>query len=79
MQVDRPIERRDVIEYNTHQFCAEASDLGWPPGKVPCSIPTTLGNRQPFLLRRTERREGEAVCWHYKQQFGCIELKVYND
>lgn len=58
-----------------HEFCAEASELGLPPGTWPKELPTTLGNGQQFIFQCLDAR-GSAM---YVQAYGCISLVVFND
>ena len=61
-------------------FCADASELGFRPGFAPRRIETSIGNKMPFRFIRIERNsEGEALYAYYKQEFGELSLKVYND
>ena len=61
-------------EIEPHRFVAEASDLGWPPGKIPLSFATNLGNGLP--LRMTAHDEHS---YTYHQDGGVITLIVFND
>lgn len=77
-----PLDAARVTETEPHHFCSDASDLGIRAADpIPTHIPTTIGNGQPFLLEfdRTERRDGDVLCWHYRQQLGCCELTLFND
>jgi hypothetical protein len=65
-------------EHEAHHFVTEASDLQLKgfPGK----LTTDMGNKQPFYRTSVERDdEGDLVCANYRQEFGCITLRVYND
>ena len=68
------ITRKMVDAMELHSFVAEASSLGWPPGKWPRTVETTLGNGLPFLLWSIN--DGEAI---YRQSNGIIVLRVLND
>lgn len=57
------------------RFIAEASTLRIPPGDIPNSLRTDLGNSQPLFY--TGMRPGGTLV--YKQLAGCIELHVLND
>ncbi len=57
-----------------HEFLADASDLGIPPGPPPRKIETDIGNGKDFWL--TERWEWG---WVYMQIAGCVMLRVQND
>ena len=69
------IEYADVIPLELNKFGQEASTLRLPPGSWPKSFTTNMGNKQPFVWRLFDR-DGSA---HYNQQFGCIQLVVWND
>ena len=67
-------------ETEHHGFTTEASDLGLPPGRWPKSMLTDMGNTQPLYLTGFGRDdEGEIVYANYRQEFGIITLRVYND
>lgn len=75
MKVTRAmIDSGVVVERAVHQFYADASDLGVPPGPYPQSLSTNLGNGQPFVLQRYVPGAGL-----YKQSMGCITLHMFND
>lgn len=57
------------------RFIVEASTLQIPPGDIPNSFETELGNGQR-LLYTGMHADGTLV---YKQVAGCIELHVLND
>jgi hypothetical protein len=67
------------LEVEPHKFVAEASELGFRPYEWPDTIPTNLGNKQPFVRCMDERQNGELVAVQYRQQLGCITLRVFND
>ena len=58
-----------------HVFYAEASDLRLPIGKFPRFIGTDMGNKEDFFRVRCEE-DGTVI---YRQQFGCLTLRVFND
>lgn len=69
------ISRQQVTEVAPFTFVAEASELGFPVGRVPTRLEANvLGNGRILDLIRVE--EGVFV---YKQQFGCLVIKVFND
>lgn len=70
------ITREQVSEHSVHEFVAEASELGWPPGLVPREIMTDLGNGQNLLYRRSFPDNGG---WAWTQANGCVTLTVFND
>jgi len=55
-------------------YTAEASELGFPPGKWPLHLETSLGNGLPFVLKNCHE-DGT----RYEQDGGCTTLLVYND
>ena len=61
-------------EMESYIFTTEASTLGFPPGQWPVQIDTDMGNALPFHLSRAN-----ADFWTYKQEFGLITLRVFND
>ena len=69
---DKVITLDLVSEVSVGEFATEASTLGFPPGRFPEKLQTTLGNKQEFVLYIVTRFE--AV---YKQ--GRITLHVFND
>jgi hypothetical protein len=70
---------KDVTEVEVHQFATEASTLGIKPGEWPDEMPTILGNRLDFAIHHAECRDGDLLWVEYRQEFGCITLKVFND
>lgn len=73
-----------VSEFAPHEFVAFASDLYdvVPEMKTgfPGTVPTTLGNKQPFVLQGIDRDgEGDILWARYRQDLGCLTLKVFND
>jgi hypothetical protein len=68
------VDRSQVVEESIHEFAAEASELGWPPGYLPTVLATNLGNGQPFMLNAFDDR-----AFVYQQSAGCITLTVFND
>lgn len=64
----------DVI--GQFRWATDASTLGWAPGtRAARTLPTTLGNGQPFLLQAVDA-DGTA---RYAQALGCVTLTVFND
>lgn len=63
-----------------HLFTAEASELEHTRKGWPTAIPTNMGNGQPFI-RSTRKVDGEGdTLWvTYRQEFGCLVLRVFND
>ena len=66
-----------------HDYTAEASSLGLPPGKWPSAFlfAEYLGNGQPFYRTgyHFEGADNDLVAVDYKQHLGCLTLRVYND
>jgi hypothetical protein len=73
------LERLGVIEFEPHRFTADSSDLGFPIGQWPAKIETNMGNGLPFIQYHAELRDGDLLWVSYKQDMGCITLKVFND
>ena len=48
------ITRDNTVEWETHRYTADASDLRLPVGCFPQSLKTTLGNKRNFYLTRIE-------------------------
>jgi hypothetical protein len=68
----------------THDYTAEASSLGLPPGKWPCAFYLAeMGNGQPFYRTgyhfEGNEQERDLVAVDYKQHLGCLTLRVFND
>jgi len=63
-------------DYMINQRTAFASDLGWPPGKIPARIKVQerWGNGQDFVLAKWD--EGSFT---YIQANGLLRIKVFND
>jgi len=68
------ITHDNVTEIEPHKFCTEASSLGLKPGEWPTRFETTLGNGLPLFIFCNG---GDGI--YYRQQFGCIQLVVFND
>ena len=64
-----------------HDYTAEASSLGLPPGNWPSAFifAEHLGNGQPFYRTGYHIEAGDLVAVDYKQHLGCLTLRVYND
>lgn len=65
-----------VYETEPHHFQADASDLGLPVGYFPPQLPTSMGNKLPFVLEYVKDNGGYFV---YRQTAGCMMLTVFND
>lgn len=76
----KTIDYVDVSETQPHEFHAEASSLGLPPGMWPPSLATRMGNSLPFVRSHLEADlDGELLWVEYRQAAGCITLRVFND
>lgn len=73
------ITEKDVTATGLLLYTTEASQLRMAPGYLPGKLDTTLGNGQPFLQVHMEARDGDLLWVDYKQLFGCIDLRVFND
>jgi len=68
------ITTQNATETRVHHWTTEASCLGLPVGKFPQQIETDLGNGQPFLCTSVTAERAT-----YRQNYGCLELTIYND
>lgn len=72
-----------ISEHSIHHFTAFASDLYDAVPELrsgfPRTIKTSLGNRKPFRAVSKKMRDGDVLYVRYVQDFGCIELLIYND
>lgn len=57
-----------------NRFLVDASDLHIAPGEWPDMLSTDLGNGQPL-----ERWKPMLESFIYRQRFGIIEVRVFND
>lgn len=74
------ITREQVVEWPGHRFIAFASDLGMGPGQWPKTLATNLGNGQVFARCGAQCDADGDIQWvEYRQELGCITLKVFND
>lgn len=55
--------------------CADASDLGLPPGRWPASLETTLGDGEALALVKTPGSDWEPAIYRSTS----AELRIYND
>jgi hypothetical protein len=69
------VDSSNVSVHSALQWSAEASELGFPVGRFPTSLSTTLGNGQKFLFEKITHGGNVAV---YKQEFGAVRLSVFN-
>ena len=66
-----------VTEFETGRFTAEFSELQLD--RFPEMLQTKMGNGQPLVAFHVERR-GDEVRWvDFRQSFGSMELRVFND
>lgn len=69
------VDKRVLHEVDTHQFVTEASDAGFPVGAWPKQFEVDgLGNGMPFNLIEAHQTDAE-----YRQGFGCVFVRVWND
>ncbi len=69
------IETSQLTEYRPHLHTAEASMLGLKPGQWPSQINVaSLGNGQGFFPVQSDESGVR-----YKQEFGCVQLQIFND
>lgn len=74
----------DVTEHEIHRFTTFASDIYGSVPELregfPRVIQTTLGNGQPLMgYRKKVNDDGDLLYVRYRQQLGCIEVKIFND
>jgi len=79
MNANIEVTDKNATEDAVHRWSAEASTIGLKPGDWPAVLPTSLGNQHPFLLGTKEKDGAELVCVNYRQAFGNITLKIFND
>lgn len=70
------ISKKRLEETSIHTFSAEASELGFPVGKIPqtLEVEEKIGNGMFFYLIKAT-----AEMFTYWQEGGCIRIEVYND
>lgn len=69
-----------ISEASVHVFSCFASDVEEFRKGFPKTVPTSMGNKQPFVgYTKKVDSNGDVVYVRYKQQLGCIDLIVYND
>lgn len=69
------ITSTNAPETGFYTHTAFMSDLGIAPGTdLPRSLPTNLGNGQPFVFTHLE--DGAFM---YRQALGCLSLVLFND
>jgi hypothetical protein len=74
------INTDQVSEGRPHQFYAEASTVGLPPGRWPYRLPTTMGNKHDFVMVANDTdKEGDNTFVQYRQECGCLTLTLFND
>lgn len=74
-QLNMTATPKNTSEQDPYQYYAEASDLGFPPGKWPHILESEIGNSQPFILHHGDAY-GNYV--YYQGGSGAI-LTVFND
>ena len=75
-----PIPALRLVEFDP----AFASDLGLTARELkingwPLSIDTNAGNKMPFQFGYHVEADGDVVAVVYRQQLGCISLRIFND
>lgn len=80
----REIAKHALTEYEPHRFSTCASDLmaylpEFKDGNFPGEIKTELGNGLPFGIILKMAPEGHLEYVTYRQDCGCLILKVFND
>lgn len=73
------LNHQNTTETSPHQFVTEASTLNLAPGNFPRTLKTNLGNGQPFVYSSREEHDGDLVAVLYRQDLGCLTLRVLND
>ena len=69
-----------VTQTGPYSAAVDASDLGLRPGQFVGTLPTTMGNKQPFVFVRYHAdADGDYLSSTYRQTAGCLELVVWND
>ncbi len=69
-----------IKETKLHVFSCFASDVEEFRKGFPKIVPTSMGNKQPFVgYTKKVDSDGDVVYVRYRQQLGCIDLIVYND
>ncbi len=77
---DLIVKREDVFEDENFLFVWERDAREFAPNhEWPTSVKTELGNKLPFVMSRTEVLAGDVIWIDYRQEFGCITLRVFND
>lgn len=67
-------------EESPHIFLTEASLISLRPGNWPNMLECLNGNGRPLIKRREVRDgDGDVLYVVYKQEFGAIQLTVFND
>lgn len=69
-------EKHFIVEVSPYHFVTDASDINFRVGFAPRRIRTNLGNKQDFVFSKMDEEHRFVV---YKQLYGCLTLKVYND
>ena len=67
-----------LVGNSVHEFTAEASSLRWAPGEWPEKfiVEPKFGNGQPFYKIGGPTPYGFCM---YRQELGCVYIKVFND
>lgn len=63
-----------------YHYVGEASNAGLRPGQWPSTLETDLGNGRRLVRERPVRDSaGELIAVEYRQEFGCVVVKLFND
>jgi hypothetical protein len=74
------VDGRTAHELEVYSWGVDASELGIRVGeKWPIAIETPLGNGQPFRFHDSMWEDGDLLYVEYRQAFGCLKLRVFND
>lgn len=74
MMTTKTFDKSLFLETEHFRFVADASELGLRPGEWPQQIKVPIGNGQPFYMLGYPTES-----WtEYKQEFGCVHLRIYN-
>lgn len=75
------VNRNSLQEDSVHSFSVCASDIGLRPGQWPGMIEVNggIGNGLRFLIAETQVDHGDVRYVKYRQNMGCLVLRVYND
>lgn len=79
----RPVilTKEHLTHVDQHHYVTEASSIGCMPGQWPTqlSVDPMIGNGNPLLRMAPEYRDGEVVAVTYRQAWGIVTVRVFND